>query len=290
MIFFASIAVFLVGFGAFLLLVWRAHRINEVQRRELIHAREDLLEKNRRLVFANNTQSDFFARVSHDLRTPLNAILGFSQILKFEQSGPHANQRYKDYSGYILESGETLLGLVDDMLDISQIQSGRYPMHLDQLDLVTLLDEVHKSLDADWEARGLRFTIAGEPLVPLVKADLRATRHILHNLLGNAIKFSSPDELIQIGLARNPAENSVVLSISDQGPGVDESNPEQVSDPYYQRGSADEVSPEGEYGLSLSVAKALIEMQGGRMRIDRVDAGATVIKIEFPTAESSMVH
>ena len=289
-ILFASIGVFLIGFGGFLLLVWRANRVIEEQRQELVDAREDLIEKNRRLAFVNDAQSDFFARVSHDLRTPMNAILGFSQILKSEQFGPLSNQRYQDYADYIFESGETLLGLVEDMLDISQIESGRYPVQIDRLNLVSLLDEVHKALDAEWEARGLRFTISGEPSIPMIMADTRATRHILHNVLSNAIKFSSPEELIEVNLARNAESGGVILSISDQGPGVDEEEAEQMFDPYYQRGSAYEVSKDGEYGLTLSVAKALIEMQGGRMRVDRVDPSATVIELEFPSADDTIVH
>jgi signal transduction histidine kinase len=274
-------AIFLVGFGLFLILFRHADAVIRSQHRELQEAHDELSEKNRRLKTANDAKSDFFARVSYDLRTPLNGILGFAQILKDESFGPIDNPRYREYVSHIRDSGITLRSMVDDMLDISRIEAGDYPLNITPLNLIALVDRVHKSLDARWEARGLRFTVDGEPSLPLVQADERATMHIIRNLLENAICHSDDNEVIQVVLKRDIETGKVVLSISDQGPLNDDVAPDDALDPYYQKTNAYLTGDAESDGFSISVVQSLIELQGGHLRLGTADNDNFAVELEF---------
>src|SRR6202008_4914107 len=147
-------------------------------------------EARRRAEGANIAKSRFLAQMSHELRTPLNAILGFSEVMKTEIFGPHAVPAYKDYSNDIHNSGVHLLGLINEILDLSRVEAGRYELNEESISLAHIVGECGHLLQIRAKSRGLTIHEVFETDMPRLWADERAVRQICLNLLGNAIKFT----------------------------------------------------------------------------------------------------
>src|SRR5262249_48234318 len=178
-------------------------------------------EARRRAEAANIAKSRFLAQMSHELRTPLNAILGFSEVMKTEIFGPHAVAAYKDYSNDIHSSGVHLLGLINEILDLSRIEAGRYELNEEAVSLVAVVAECSHLLQMRAKSRNLVIHEAFEDGMPRLWADERAIRQICLNLLSNAIKFTpqSGEIWLKVGWT---ASGGQYLSVKDTGPGIPE--------------------------------------------------------------------
>lgn len=220
-------------------------------------------------------KSRFLANMSHELRTPLNAIIGFSEMMVGQMLGPIFNEKYLDYAGSIKESGEHLLDLISDILDMSKIEAGKYTLEPEEVELKGLIRRAVTMIEARAQEQGIRLrtnVLDGDPLI--VSADRRAITQIFANLLSNAIKFTKKGG--QVWLEMECAQDNVVVRVCDNGIGIPPAKLATVLRPFEQVSNEFTRDHEGT-GLGLSITKELIELHGGTMLIDSaVDIGTTV--------------
>jgi len=220
-------------------------------------------EARRRAEAANNAKSRFLATMSHELRTPLNAILGFSEVMKTELFGPMENQTYREYAGNILDSGRHLLHLINEILDLTRIEAGRYELHEEPVRLADVAAECHKLLKLRADSKGLQVVEEFEPDLPVVWADQRAMRQISLNLMSNALKFTPRGGRITLAVG-STEDGGQYLSVRDTGPGIPEDEIPKVLQAFGQ-GALAHQSAEGGAGLGLAIVQNLIELHGGTL-------------------------
>ena len=233
-------------------------------------------EARRRAEGANIAKSRFLAQMSHELRTPLNAILGFSEVMKTEIFGAHSVPAYKDYSNDIHNSGVHLLGLINEILDLSRIEAGRYELNEEPVALVGVVAECSHLLQMRAKARGIAIHEMFETEMPRLWADERAVRQICLNLLSNAIKFTPQGGEIWLKVGWT-ASGGQYLSVKDNGPGIPEEEIPIVLASFGQ-GSNSIKSAEQGAGLGLPIAKSLIDLHGGTFTLkSKLRIGTEVI-------------
>ncbi len=237
-------------------------------------------EARRRAEAANIAKSRFLATMSHELRTPLNAILGFSEVMKAEIMGPMQNKVYKDYAGSIHESGRHLLHLINEILDLSRIEAGKYELVEEPLRLTDVIEDCHRLLKLRAEGRGLRIVEDLDERLPQLWADERAVRQICLNLMSNAIKFTPRGGEITLSI-RAGADGGQVLSVRDNGPGIPREEIPKVMQAFGQ-GSLAHQSAEGGTGLGLPIVKNLIELHGGTFELQSEMRKGTEAIVTFP--------
>ncbi|MDU2924932.1 HAMP domain-containing sensor histidine kinase [Bradyrhizobium sp.] len=247
---------------------------------ELEQAKAISDEARYRAEAANVAKSRFLAQMSHELRTPLNAILGFSEVMKSEIFGAHAVPVYKEYSADIHNSGVHLLNLINEILDLSRIEAGRYELNEEAVALVHVVADCHHLLKLRASSRGLTIHEVFEQNMPRLWADERAIRQVVLNLLSNAIKFTPQGGEIWLK-AGWTASGGQYLSVKDTGSGIPENEIPIVLASFGQ-GSNSIKSAEQGAGLGLPIAKNLIEMHGGTFTLkSKVRIGTEVI-VTFP--------
>jgi len=222
-------------------------------------------EARRRAEAANNSKSRFLATMSHELRTPLNAIMGFSEVMKAEVMGPLGTPVYKEYSGNIHDSGRHLLNLINEILDLSRIEAGRYQLTEERLRLTDVVDDCHRLLKLRAEAKGLTLTLDLADDLPPVWADQRALRQICLNLMSNALKFTPKGGTITVTITNAPGGGQM-LSVRDTGPGIPADEIPKVMQPFGQ-GSLAHQTAEGGTGLGLSIVTSLVELHDGKFEL-----------------------
>lgn len=225
-------------------------------------ARSD--EARRRAEAANMAKSRFLATMSHELRTPLNAIMGFSEVMKAEILGPMENPTYREYAGNIHDSGSHLLNLINEILDLSRIEAGRYDLHEEPLRLADIAADGHRLLQLRANNKNLR-VIEDFATLPPVWADSRAMRQIVLNLMSNAFKFTPQGGTVKLTVGVTP-QGSHFISVRDTGPGIPREEIPKVMQAFGQ-GSLAVNSAEGGTGLGLPIVKNLIELHGGRFEL-----------------------
>ncbi len=284
----AALAIGVIGY--FLVVVQRLHAANartisfqaekDALIAELEQARLNSDEARRRAESANLAKSRFLASMSHELRTPLNAILGFSEVMKGELFGPHGVPAYKEYSNDIHASGQHLLMLINEILDLSRVEAGRYELNEAPVSLRGVVEDCCRLLSMRAKSRNLTISKALEAELPPILADERAVRQAALNLLTNAIKFT-PDGgsiAIKVGWTRNGGQ---YLSIRDTGPGIPpEEIPIVLSS--FGRGSLAHKKAEEGTGLGLPIVKGLIELHGGEFRLTSKLHEGTEAVVIFP--------
>ncbi|MEQ8435594.1 MAG: ATP-binding protein [Oceanicaulis sp.] len=228
---------------------------------------------------ANRSKSEFLANMSHELRTPLNAINGFSEIMAGEMFGPLGDARYKDYVGDILTSGQHLLSLINDILDMSKIEAGKMQLQSEPLDPSDLIEQCVRLMRARADEKEITLEIAGGVL-PSIEADPRALKQVMLNLMSNAVKFTP--EGGKVTVRGFDAADGVVLQVADTGIGISEEDLPRVGRPFEQIENQHSKKHQGS-GLGLALSKSLVEMHGGALRIDSVLGKGTTVSFSLPS-------
>lgn len=239
--------------------------------REAAAARQEALDDAR-------AKSQFLASVSHELRTPLNAIIGFSDVMKTRLFGP-LPARYAEYADLIHESGQHLMELIGDVLDMSKIEADRYELVEEEFDVGEVVAVAAKMMRLQAEEGGLTLSIDPIDQPIEVTADRKAVRQILLNLLSNAVKFTPHGGAVVV-MARALGSN-LVLAVGDSGVGLDQQDAELLGQPYRQAGNARDIENRGT-GLGLSLVRALSELHGGTMSIASRKGVGTTVTVTLP--------
>jgi two-component system cell cycle sensor histidine kinase PleC len=229
---------------------------------------------------ANVAKSRFLATMSHELRTPLNAILGFSEVMHTELLGPLANASYKEYAGNIHDSGSHLLNLINEILDLSRIEAGKYELVEEAVQLGDIVDDCWRLLKLRADGKGQTVSFALQPDAPAVWADARSARQICLNLMSNALKFTPRGGQILVTVATT-ADGGQDLSVKDNGPGIPPSEIHKVLQPFGQ-GSLAHQTAEGGTGLGLPIVKGLIELHGGTFQLTSEIRKGTTASVHVP--------
>jgi two-component system cell cycle sensor histidine kinase PleC len=237
------------------------------------------LEKNNAEA-ANKAKSDFLANMSHELRTPLNAVIGFSETMQAEMFGPLGSDKYLEYCRDINDSGMFLLGVINDILDMSKIEAGRFELDCEELSVNEIIEETLRIISREAEAREIKITKEiGKNLQ--IEADRRAVKQVLLNLLSNAVKFSRPDGNINVR-ARFVA-NCLRITIEDNGIGISKQDLKKLGRPFEQAQNQLTRNHAGS-GLGLAISRSLTEMHGGAMKIRSTEGKGTIVSVQLPKA------
>ena len=238
--------------------------------------REAELEEARDLAeAANRSKTAFLANMSHELRTPLNAINGFSEMMSIEMFGPLGDQRYREYAEKINLSGNHLLAIISDILDVSKIEAGKGELQIEEVDPREILVSGVELMRVRAEEAELDLEVTMADDLPVIRADGRRVRQILLNLLSNAIKFTPSGGRVAVE-ARWTDRDGLVVSISDTGIGIAAEHLHTALEPFGQIENAYSRKYEGT-GLGLPLARALVEIHGGELSLEsEFDVGTTV--------------
>ncbi len=247
---------------------------------ELEQAKAGSDEARRRAETANISKSRFLAQMSHELRTPLNAILGFSEVMKSEVFGPHAVPTYKEYAADIHNSGVHLLNLINEILDLSRIEAGRYELNEEAVGLAEMVGDCHHLLKLRARNRGIEIHEVFEPDLPRLWVDERAVRQICLNLLSNAIKFTPQGGEVWLKVGWT-ASGGQYMSVRDNGPGIPDDEIPIVLASFGQGTNAIKSAEQGT-GLGLPIAKNLIDLHGGTFTLKSKLREGTEVIVTFP--------
>ncbi len=247
---------------------------------ELEQAKANSDEARRRAEEANLAKSRFLATMSHELRTPLNAILGFSEVMKAELFGTHTVPAYKEYSNDIHSSGRHLLMLINEILDLSRVEAGRYELKEESVSLASIVEDCQHLLSLRAKKRDIDVNEAIEAGLPRIWADERAVRQVTLNLLTNAIKFTPQGGSITVKVGWT-ASGGQYLAIRDTGPGIPEEEIPIVMSSF-GRGSLAQKNAEEGSGLGLPIVKGLVELHGGTFSIKSKVREGTEVVVVFP--------
>jgi signal transduction histidine kinase len=239
--------------------------------KELQERTNDLESKSLELEVASQHKSEFLANMSHELRTPLNAIIGFSEVLSDRLFG-ELNEKQDEYLKDIHASGQHLLSLINDILDLSKIEAGRMELELTDFDLPTAIDNALTLVRERAGRRSIALHQAADARLGQIWGDERKIKQVLLNLLSNAIKFTPDGGWIDV--RARPVDGSVEVSVSDTGVGVAPEDQEAIFEEFRQVGTADK-KVEGT-GLGLALSRKFIELHGGRIWVEsQVGTGST---------------
>jgi len=231
---------------------------------------------------ANRAKSEFLANMSHELRTPLNAINGFSEIMVAEMFGPVGDRRYAEYAKDILMSGQHLLALINDILDMAKIEAGKMTMSFEPVALEDCIEDAVRLMHNRAEASGLTLKVELAPL-PEIEADYRALKQVLLNLLSNAVKFTPRGGTVTVLTAAFGDE--VRLSVRDSGIGISAEDIARLAQPFEQIESQHAKTQQGT-GLGLALTKSLIEMHGGRLDFQSEPGHGTTVSVFLPVRQA----
>ncbi|WP_424627004.1 PAS domain-containing sensor histidine kinase [Bradyrhizobium sp. SYSU BS000235] len=250
----------------------------ERQAQELADLAQKYSEEKNRAEEANQTKSKFLANMSHELRTPLNAIIGFSEVMGSGMFGELGSEKYQEYCHDILTSGNYLLEVINDILDMSKIEAGRMKLDYEHVDLAQTLTESLRVVSGRAEVKKLTVTADIEGALPIV-ADRRAMKQIAVNLLSNAVKFT-PDNG-HVTVRGRICGTCVILTIADSGIGIAPQSLTKLGRPFEQVESQLTKSYHGS-GLGLAIAKSLASLHGGSMKLRSKLGKGTIVCVKLP--------
>jgi two-component system cell cycle sensor histidine kinase PleC len=236
---------------------------------------------------ANRAKSEFLANMSHELRTPLNAINGFSEIMLGEMYGPLGDKRYRDYARDILNSGQHLLALINDILDMSKIEAGKMTLRFDPVSLEEIARDALRLVRNRADTAGLALSLEF-PDLPDVEADYRAVKQVLLNLLSNAVKFTPRGGriVIKADLRDDPRGERVRVTVQDTGIGISAADLERLARPFEQIETQHAKTQQGT-GLGLALSKSLVEMHGGLLDLKSAPGQGTAASFSLPVQQIS---
>ncbi len=233
---------------------------------------------------ANRAKSEFLANMSNELRTPLNAIIGFSQMMSEETFGPLGHPRYQEYARDVCASGEHLLRIINDLLDLSKIDAGKAELEESSLDPTEVVASALRIVNERMDANGLRVEAEFAPDLPYLWADERIVKQILLNLLSNAAKFTEEGGRIIVAV-KQELNGSIVLSVSDTGIGIAEADLGQAMAPFGQVEGSFTRRHDGT-GLGLPLVQRLAHLHGADFELESEVGVGTLARVRFPPQRS----
>ncbi len=234
---------------------------------------------------ANRAKSEFLANMSHELRTPLNAINGFSEVMVAEMYGPMGDPRYKEYAGDIHSSGQHLLALINDILDMSKIEAGKMNLKFEPISLDDVTEDAVRLVRNRAEAAGLDLLIE-LPTLPDVEGDYRAVKQVLLNLLSNAIKFTPRGGRVTVQGELRPSSmgDRVWMAVCDNGIGISKEDLSRLALPFEQVESQHSKTTQGT-GLGLALTKSLVELHDGALDMRSEPGEGTTVSFTLPVRQ-----
>jgi two-component system, cell cycle sensor histidine kinase PleC len=228
---------------------------------------------------ANQAKSEFLANMSHELRTPLNAINGFSEIMAGEMFGPLGDPKYKGYAADILKSGQHLLSLINDVLDMAKIEAGKLTLHYETVSLKEVVDDAARLMRGRIEEARLNLLVDASDL-PEIEADYRGLKQVLLNLISNAVKFTPEGGHIVVAVSREDDER-LRVAVTDTGIGIAPEDLNRLARPFEQVEGQHSKTTQGT-GLGLALTKSLIELHGGALSIESEPGRGTTVSFDLP--------
>ncbi|MFB8343304.1 cell-division control histidine kinase PdhS [Brucella cytisi] len=249
---------------------------------------EELTNARKEAERASSQKTEFLARISHEIRTPLNAIIGFSELMADEKFGPIGNDRYRDYLRDINRSGNHVLALVNDLLDISKIEAGALDMQFEAVSLNDAIAEAIALMQPQANRERVIIRSSFQSNLPDIVADTRSIKQVALNLLSNAVRFTAPGGQVIVSTSYE-MNGDVVMRVRDTGIGMTKSEVEQALKPFRQVNAlerrkaetAKDWRSEGT-GLGLPLTKAMVEANRAQFAIDSTPGHGTVVEIAFP--------
>jgi signal transduction histidine kinase len=265
-----------------------ARQTHEVLAMRLAKTRmiRDLATERDRAAASDKAKSRFLATMSHELRTPLNIILGFAETIEKRLLGPLGDERYAEYATTIRESGEHLLALINDVLDLSRVGAGQYVIDPDEVELDPLLTGLRRGMSEQAAKAQVTLFSTVEPDLPPVWADRRALRQILLNLLSNAIKFTGAGGHVQVSATLDREPGFIRVTVTDTGVGIPEAQQAKVLQPFVQADSDRRRRFQGT-GLGLALSKELAELLGGDLSLASEEGVGTTVTVRLPRASEA---
>jgi signal transduction histidine kinase len=264
------------------LLIWRLI-VSQDQTKKLLKEREQaeeaLVEAKEEAELANRAKTEFLAAVSHELRTPLNAIIGFSELIQRKTFGPLANDKYAEYVTYIHTSGNHLLDLVNDILDIAAVESGHLELSEGVLDVGAITEAAFRMVESHAKTRSIDLTRDLGPRLPGLLADERKVKQIVLNLLSNAVKFTPKGG--RVSFEARLEDDAMVLVVADSGLGMDEDGLTKALTKFGQVSSELSHKNQGT-GLGLPLVRGLMEAHGGTLELQSEIGVGTTATVRFP--------
>ncbi|MBN6188395.1 HAMP domain-containing protein [Aneurinibacillus sp. BA2021] len=245
---------------------------------ELRETNVRLQEESRRAQESTRLKSEFLANMSHELRTPLTGIIGFAELLH-EDVEKQLSPAQKKFTNNITKAGEHLLSMINDILDLSKIEAGKYELEMTKFDMVALLRTTLTMLEGKAEQRGISFVFTTAYSVLPVVADKTRIRQVILNLADNAIKFSPVHSTVDVTVEQG--RNAVLVHVKDKGIGIEADKTALIFEPFYQNDGRLERKYEGT-GLGLALSKQLMELHGGTIKVASKLGEGSVFSIELP--------
>lgn len=232
-------------------------------------------------------KSAFLANMSHELRTPLNAVIGFSEIMTNELAGPLGDPSYKEYAKDILMSGQHLLDMINDILDMAKIEAGKMTISPQPIDPVDPVDAAMRMIRRKAEEKGINLVLEAEDNLPDIDADHRAIRQMMLNLLSNAIKFTDSAGTITVRVEQRGTD--IYFGVTDTGVGIPPEDLPRLAQPFEQVAKTKDRNHEGT-GLGLALTKSFAEMHGGRMLLSSIYGEGTTVAFVLPIGGPSALR
>jgi len=261
---------------------WRGQLAGQLAMVDITERRQ--AEEDRRIALidaeqANQAKSDFLATMSHELRTPLNAILGFSDMIEGQVFGALGSQKYKEYAHDIHSSGEHLLALVNDILDLAAIESGKQPLVVAEMSVADAIQGCSPIINVVADEKSLDFLIDVPDDLPPLHADRRAIKQILFNLLTNAVKYTPAGGELRV--AASMRDGAHVFEIRDSGIGIPPERMPNLTEPFVRTETDPHLPQEGS-GLGLAIVKSLVDLHHGELDIKSEVGVGTTVTVTLP--------
>jgi two-component system cell cycle sensor histidine kinase PleC len=256
----------------------RSRATLEHQAQQLVDLAEKYAMEKTRAEAANRTKSEFLANMSHELRTPLNAIIGFSEVMESGLFGPIGSTKYLEYARDINQSGQYLLDVINDILDMSKIEAGRIMLDIEECRIAAIFQESLRIVAPRAAEDDIEIT-TDVACDPVIQGDKRALKQVMLNLLTNAVKFTPRGGSVAVALTAN--DRHVQVTIADTGIGIPAQDIEKLGEPFAQVENQFTKTRSGS-GLGLAISRSLVELHGGLLTIDSEEGVGTTVQVTLP--------